>query len=166
MTNDRTDRGEPLIRARGLDKGYRRGEETAHVLRGLHFQKSNPQAKLVTVLRGKVFDVAVDLRPGSRTQGQWYGTLLSDQERTLLFLPEGFAHGFLSLADDTLVLYKCSDYYHPEDEAGIRYDDPTLAIQWPVDASTSLILSDKDLRLPLLSDAAPAAARDLPKGKA
>lgn len=119
------------------------------VLRGLHFQKTHPQAKLVRVLRGEVFDVAVDLREGSETYGKWVGATLSGENKTMFMIPRGFAHGFLVLSDEAEFAYKCDDYYHPEDEGGIAYDDPTIAISWP-DAG-ELILSDKDKKHPRLS---------------
>lgn len=101
------------------------------VLRGLHFQKQYPQAKLVRVIRGCVFDVAVDLRAGSDTYGRWYGLELSDENKKQLFIPEGFAHGFLVLSDIAEFCYKCNDFYHPGDEGGIAWNDPELGIVWP-----------------------------------
>ncbi|MBR4458432.1 MAG: dTDP-4-dehydrorhamnose 3,5-epimerase [Clostridia bacterium] len=101
------------------------------VLRGLHFQRRFPQAKLVRVSRGAVFDVAVDIRPGSPTFGHWHGELLSAENRRQLFIPRGFAHGSLVLSDEALFCYKCDDFYHPEDECGIAWDDPDLGIAWP-----------------------------------
>ncbi len=118
------------------------------VLRGLHFQKTPPQAKLVRALRGEVFDVAVDMRPGSATYGKWVGATLSGENRTMIMIPRGFAHGFLVLSDEAEFAYKCDDYYHPEDEAGIAYNDPTIAIAWP-DAG-ELTLSEKDRHHPQL----------------
>lgn len=121
------------------------------VLRGLHFQKLHPQAKLVRVLSGEVFDVAVDLRAASVTFGQWYGALLSGENRRQLLIPRGFAHGFLVVSAQAVFSYLCDEFYHPEDEGGIRYDDPALDIAWP-DAGAR-ILSEKDRALPLLADA-------------
>ena len=118
------------------------------VLRGLHFQKKYPQAKLVRVLRGEVFDVAVDLRADSPTYAQWVGLLLSAENRRQFLIPKGFAHGFLVLSEEAEFAYKCDAFYHPEDEGGIRWDDPTLAIRWP--AAGQMILSEKDQALPLL----------------
>lgn len=110
-------------------------------LRGLHFQYPRGQAKLVQVMQGEVFDVAVDIRYGSPTFGQWYGVTLTAQNRRQMFVPEGFAHGFCVLSDTALFMYKCSDYYVPDDEGGICWDDPELAIEWPVKRP---ILSEKD----------------------
>ena len=101
------------------------------VLRGLHFQKKHPQAKLVRVLRGEVFDVAVDLRRKSPTYGRWIGALLSGENRRQLLIPRGFAHGFLVLSDLAEFAYKCDERYHPEDEGGILWNDPDIAIEWP-----------------------------------
>jgi dTDP-4-dehydrorhamnose 3,5-epimerase len=101
------------------------------VLRGLHYQLPRPQAKLVRVVRGEVFDVAVDLRRGSPTFGRWAGEVLSAENRRQLFLPEGFAHGFLVLSDEAEFLYKTTDYWYPEHERCIRFDDPALGIAWP-----------------------------------
>ncbi len=118
------------------------------VLRGLHYQKRHPQAKLVRVLAGEIFDVAVDIRMGSPTFGKWQGILLSAANRKQFFIPGGFAHGFAVLSEAADVLYKCNEYYHPEDEAGIIWNDPTLGIKWPVDAIETLIISEKDQNLP------------------
>lgn len=114
------------------------------VLRGLHFQKKHPQAKLVRVLSGEVFDVAVDLRKDSQTYGQWVGVLLSAQNKKQLLIPRGFAHGFLVVSDYAEFAYKCDDFYHPEDEGGIPYDDVMVGVQWP-DVG-GIILSEKDKR--------------------
>jgi dTDP-4-dehydrorhamnose 3,5-epimerase len=100
------------------------------VLRGLHFQKNFPQAKLVRVVAGAVYDVAVDLRKGSPTYGKWFGIVLSAENKQQLFIPRGFAHGFLTLADETEFLYKCDEFYHPEDEEGILWNDEMLHIDW------------------------------------
>ncbi len=101
------------------------------VLRGLHFQNPAPQAKLVSVLRGEVFDVAVDLRRGSPTFGKWHGTNLSEVNRRQFFIPAGFAHGFLVLSETTMFHYKCTNFYSPGDEVTIRWNDPDVAIEWP-----------------------------------
>lgn len=120
------------------------------VLRGLHFQKKHPQAKLVRVIKGEVFDVAVDLRSGSATYGKWVGEVLSEDNKKQLMIPRGFAHGFLVLSDYAEFTYKCDEFYHPEDEGGIIYNDPQIAIEWPeVD---KVILSDKDMKNNLLSE--------------
>jgi len=121
-------------------------------LRGLHFQVSRPQAKLVQVIAGMVFDVAADLRPDSPSFKQWLGFTLSDQNRRQLYIPEGFAHGFCVMSETAHLLYKCTDVYVPEDECGIIWSDPDLAIKWPVDPP---LVSPKDARLPLLSQLSP-----------
>lgn len=113
------------------------------VLRGLHYQKEYPQGKLVRVIRGAVFDVAVDIRKDSATYGKWYGIELSEENRKQLYIPEGFAHGFLVLSDRAEFCYKCTDFYHPGDEGGIAWNDPVLGIQWPK-IDSGYILSEKD----------------------
>lgn len=120
------------------------------VLRGLHFQKTYPQAKLVRVLKGEVFDVAVDLRKGSKTYGKWVGVLLSEENKKQFMIPRGFAHGFVVVSDYAEFAYKCDDFYHPEDEGGLLWDDPEVGIQWP-DVG-EVILSEKDRKNPLLSE--------------
>ena len=119
------------------------------VLRGLHFQKTKPQGKLVRVVRGCVFDVAVDIRPKSVTFGQWISVELSEQNKKQLWVPPGFAHGFTALSNDTELEYKCTAYYDPEDEDSILWSDPELSIPWPV---TKPILSAKDADAGLLKD--------------
>lgn len=104
---------------------------TKGVLRGLHYQKKFPQGKLVRAIKGRVFDVAVDLREGSETYGQWYGVELSDENKKQFYIPEGFAHGFLVLSDTAEFCYKCTDFYHPEDEGGLAWNDPSIGIEWP-----------------------------------
>ena len=101
------------------------------VLRGLHFQKNYPQTKLVRVIKGRVFDVAVDLRPGSATYGKWYGVELTEENKKQFLIPRGFAHGFLVLSDVAEFCYKCDDFYHPNDEGGLAWNDPEIGIQWP-----------------------------------
>ena len=113
------------------------------VLRGLHYQKEYPQGKLVRVIRGAVFDVAVDIRKDSATYGKWYGIELSEENRKQLYIPEGFAHGFLVLSDRAEFSYKCTDFYHPGDEGGIAWNDPVLGIQWPK-IDSGYLLSEKD----------------------
>lgn len=120
------------------------------VLRGLHFQSQHAQDKLVRVVSGKTYDVAVDLRPGSSTYLKWFGAELTGENGRMMFIPAGFAHGFLSLEDNTHFLYKVSDYYYPEYDAGIRYDDPAIGIDWP-DIRMEYIISEKDLKLPMVS---------------
>jgi dTDP-4-dehydrorhamnose 3,5-epimerase len=125
---------------------------TKGALRGLHYQHEHPQGKLVRVVRGEVYDVAVDIRASSPTFGQWIGRILSEQNNELFWIPPGFAHGFLVLSDEADFVYKCTDYYTPGDEYAIRWDDPDLAIEWPLDSIT-LNLSEKDTRAPFLKDA-------------
>jgi dTDP-4-dehydrorhamnose 3,5-epimerase len=119
------------------------------VLRGLHFQKTKPQGKLVRVVRGQVYDVAVDIRKGSPTYGQWEGLILSEENKTQLWVPPGFAHGFVVLSDTADFEYKCTDYYDPSDEASILWNDSDLDIPWPID---NPILSNKDARADSLAD--------------
>jgi len=114
------------------------------VLRGLHFQRKYPQGKLVRVTKGEVFDVAVDLRKDSRTFGSWYGCILNDENKRQFYVPEGFAHGFLVLSDAAEFVYKCTEFYHPEDEYGIIWNDKDINIKWPLDKIGKLIQSDKD----------------------
>lgn len=104
---------------------------TKGVLRGLHFQKEFPQGKLVRVVKGKVFDVAVDLRSNSKTYGQWFGVELSEENKKQFYISEGFAHGFLVLSDVAEFCYKCTDFYHPGDEGGLAWNDPSIGIVWP-----------------------------------
>jgi len=119
------------------------------VLRGLHFQKTKPQGKLVRVAKGAVYDVAVDLRPDSVSFSQWEGVILSDQNKMQLWLPPGFAHGFLVLSESADFEYKCTDYYDPSDEGSILWNDPALCIPW---ATETPLLSEKDANAPLLAD--------------
>ncbi len=121
------------------------------VLRGLHYQTENTQAKLVRVTKGSVFDVGVDVRPNSPHFGRWVGVELNEENKRMLYVPEGFAHGFLVLSDEAEFQYKCSDYYHPKSEGGVRYDDADIGIDWPkLDCPHTL--SDKDAVLPLLNE--------------
>jgi len=133
------------------------------VLRGLHFQKEYPQGKLVRVIKGCVFDVAVDLREGSPTYGQWYGIELTEENKKQFYISEGFAHGFLVLSDTAEFCYKATDFYHPGDEGGLAWNDPTIGIQWPqivgeykgnattegysLKDGTKLVMSEKDQKL-------------------
>lgn len=139
---------------------------TKGVLRGLHFQKNYPQTKLVRVVKGCVFDVAVDLRPGSATYGKWYGVLLSEENKKQFLIPRGFAHGFLVLTDTAEFCYKCDDFYHANDEGGLAWNDPAIGIEWPnvkgiytgtasaegysLEDGTPLRLSEKDQKLPCM----------------
>ena len=120
------------------------------VLRGLHFQKENTQAKLVRVIKGEVFDVAVDLRPGSKTYGKWEGVILSAEKGNQFMIPRGFAHGFLVLSETATFCYKCDELYHPEDEDGIMYNDQDVNVKWP--KCDEVILSEKDKKHPCLKD--------------
>ena len=113
------------------------------VLRGLHFQKEHPQGKLVRVIRGSVFDVVVDIRKESSTYGKWFGMELSEENKKQFYIPEGFAHGFLVLSDKAEFCYKCTDFYHPGDEGGIIWNDPTIGIEWP-ELDVEYLLSEKD----------------------
>lgn len=122
------------------------------VLRGLHYQLKKPQGKLVRVVSGEVFDVAVDLRRHSPSFGRWVGTRLSEDNKHLLWVPPGFAHGFCVLSEHADFLYKCSEFYAPEDERALRWDDPAIGIDWPLDVAP--VLSAKDAAAPLLRDAA------------
>lgn len=118
------------------------------VLRGLHFQKKHAQGKLVRVNNGQVFDVAVDLRKNSKTFGKWHGVVLDGERKNMFYIPEGFAHGFLVLSDTAEFTYKCTDYYHPEEEAGYMWNDPAFGIEWPTVEGTEIILSEKDTKYP------------------
>jgi len=120
-------------------------------IRGLHFQTKNPQAKLVSVLSGKIYDVAVDLRIESPTYGMHFGLELSSENNLMLLIPEGFAHGFLSLEEDTIVSYLCSTEYEPEHDSGILFDDPDLKIEWPK-IDLEYTISEKDQKLPKFKD--------------
>ena len=120
--------------AEGIDKEFVQDNEsssTKGVLRGLHFQKEHTQGKLVRVTHGEVFDVAVDVRPGSETYGQWVGVTLSSEKKNMLYVPEGFAHGFLVLSDTAEFVYKCTDVYDPSAEGGIPWNDPDINVEWP-----------------------------------
>ena len=136
----------------GLDYDFVQDNQSSSskgVLRGLHFQKEHPQAKLVRVLSGEVFDVAVDLRANSDTYGKWVGVLLSAKNKKQLMIPRGFAHGFLVVSDTAEFAYKCDDVYHSEDEGGVMYD--SCGIDWP-EIDSELILSDKDMKHPALEE--------------
>lgn len=120
------------------------------VLRGLHYQLVQPQDKLVWCIRGRVWDVAVDVRKDSPTFGQWFGVELDDQSKRQIFVPKGFAHGFCVLSDEAEIVYKCSDLYAPGGEGGVLWNDPAVGIEWPI---TDPVLSDKDAKLPPLASA-------------
>ncbi len=135
--------------AAGIDRVFVQDNQSASkkgVLRGLHFQIQYPQAKLVRVVRGEVFDVAVDLRPGSATFGKYHGIVLSEENKKQFYIPEGFAHGFLVLSDYAEFAYKCTDFYQPNDEGGLIYNDPDIGVEWPVIEGVELTLSDKDTK--------------------
>ena len=137
----------------GLDYNFVQDNQSKSkkgVLRGLHFQKTHPQAKLVRVLEGEVFDVAVDLRKGSKTYGKWVGVILTEENKKQFMIPRGFAHGFVVLSDTAVFAYKCDDFYHPEDEGGIMWNDPDINIEWPYKGE--LLLSEKDKIHPLLRE--------------
>ena len=137
------------FKALGIDVVFVQDNQSASkkgVLRGLHFQYEYPQDKLVRVINGEVFDVAVDIREGSPTYGQWHGELLSAENKKQFFIPKGFAHGFLVLSDYAEFCYKCSDYYHPNDEGGFLWSDPVIGVKWPIPEGMELTISDKDTR--------------------
>ena len=139
----------------GLDMVFVRDNQsmsTRGVLRGLHFQKQFPQGKLVRVVRGKVFDVAVDLRSDSKTYGKWFGVELSAENMKQFYIPEGFAHGFLVLSDEAEFCYKCTDFYHPGDEGGLAWNDPEIGVEWPLEEGVDLIISEKDQKWKGLKD--------------
>lgn len=141
--------------ATGLDVKFVQDNESCSkrgVLRGLHFQKEPyAQAKLVRVVRGRVLDVAVDIRPVSPTFGRYVATELSAENHRQMFIPKGFAHGYVVLEDDTVFQYKCDEYYHPEAEGGIAWNEPEIGIEWPL-AESEITLSDKDRKHPKLSE--------------
>ena len=141
------------FRAAGLEYNFVQDNQSSSrkgVLRGLHFQKTYPQAKLVRVLKGEVFDVAVDLRKDSDTYGQWVGTVLSEDNKRQFMIPRGFAHGFVVMSDYAEFAYKCDELYHPEDEGGIMWNDSAIGIDWP-DVG-EIILSEKDKVHPSLAE--------------
>ena len=133
----------------GIDVDFVQDNQSASkkgVLRGLHFQKQYAQDKLVRVISGAVFDVAVDLRKDSKTFGKWIGVELSAENKKQFFVPKGFAHGFLVLSDHAEFVYKCSDFYHPGDEGGIMYNDPEIGVKWPITDDMQITLSDRDTK--------------------
>ncbi|AOR24773.1 dTDP-4-dehydrorhamnose 3,5-epimerase [Clostridium taeniosporum] len=144
----------PFLKA-GLDMNFVQDNEsksTKGVLRGLHFQKEHSQGKLVRVIKGEVFDVAVDLRYGSPTFGKWESIILSETNKKQFYIPEGFAHGFLVLSDEAIFNYKCTDFYAPGDEGGIMWNDPDINIKWPLEKIEKLIISEKDKVYPQFKD--------------
>lgn len=146
---------EEEFKKKGLDFNFVQDDQSCSskgVLRGLHFQKEHPQGKLIRVVRGTVFDVGVDLRKNSKTFGEWIGVELSDKNQKQLFLPRGFAHGFLALEDNSIFVYKVDELYYPCDEGGLAFDDKDIAINWPLDKIENLTMSDKDKRWPTLKE--------------
>lgn len=146
---------EQAYREAGIDATFVQDNQSASkkgVLRGLHFQIEHPQAKLVRVIKGEVYDVAVDLRKGSPTYGQWYGVLLTEENMKQFFIPENFAHGFLVLSDYAEFCYKVTDFYHPGDEGGIMYNDPEVGVEWPIPEGMELTLSERDTKWGPLKD--------------
>ena len=143
------------MREAGLDINFVQDNQSSSimgVLRGLHYQIRYPQAKLVRVIQGRVFDVAVDIRHGSQTFGKYYGLELSAENHKQFLIPRGFAHGFLVLSDMAEFCYKCDDFYHPDDEGGIMYSDPDIGIVWP-EVGVDLTMSEKDKHWPSLKEA-------------
>ncbi len=143
------------FRQAGLDYRFvqdNQSKSSKGVLRGLHFQKEFPQGKLVRVLSGKVFDVAVDVRQNSPTYGKWFGVELSAENMKQFYISEGFAHGFLVLSDEAVFAYKVTDFYHPGDEGGILWNDPDIAVEWPITDDMTVLLSDKDKVQPSFKD--------------
>jgi dTDP-4-dehydrorhamnose 3,5-epimerase len=138
------------FRAAGLDAVFVQDNQSRSArgtLRGLHFQRRFPQGKLVRAIEGEVFDVAVDIRPGSATRGKWHGVVLSGEKQNQFYIPPGFAHGFLALSGVAVFAYKCTEFYHPEDEGGIVWNDKAVGIRWP-DPGTEYLLSGRDKNLP------------------
>lgn len=135
------------FKAEGLDMVFVQDNQSMSsrgVLRGLHYQKQYPQGKLVRVVRGTVFDVAVDLRASSETYGKWFGVELSAENKKQFYIPQGFAHGFLVLSDVAEFAYKCTDFYHPGDEGGLIWNDPDIGVEWPIEEGMQLLISEKD----------------------
>lgn len=143
------------FKAAGLDMTFVQDNQSKSkkgVLRGLHYQTHSPQGKLVRVIRGEVFDVGVDLRPQSQTFGKWYGERLSAANKRQLYIPEGFAHGFLVLSEEAEFVYKCTRFYDPSGEGGLRWNDPEIAVEWPLENIRDILLSDKDKVQPFFKD--------------
>ena len=139
----------------GLDMRFVQDNESKSkkgVLRGMHFQTKFTQGKLVRVIQGEVYDVAVDLRKGSPTYGAWEGILLSSENKKQFYVPEGFAHGFLVLSDEAVFNYKCTNLYSPEYDGGLLWNDPEVGIEWPLDGIDEIILSEKDKKQPTLKE--------------
>ena len=145
--NDMHEAGLDMVFVQDNQSMSRRG-----VLRGLHYQIRYPQGKLVRVISGEVFDVAVDLRHGSVTYGKWHGELLSADNKKQFYIPEGFAHGFYVLSETAEFCYKVTDFYHPNDEGGIRWNDPDIGVVWPLFQDVPVLLSEKDQVQPFLKE--------------
>jgi dTDP-4-dehydrorhamnose 3,5-epimerase len=142
--------------AAGIDAHFvqdNHSHSARHTLRGLHYQIRQPQGKLVRVTRGEVFDVAVDIRRSSPRFGQWVGAVLDEANHHMLWVPPGFAHGYVALSDEIDFLYKCTDFYAPQHERAIRWDDPQIGVLWPLSVGHSPTLSAKDAAAPFLKDA-------------
>lgn len=140
---------------KGLDMDFVQDNQsmsTKGVLRGLHYQKKYPQGKLVRVISGEVFDVAVDLRKDSETYGKWHGEILSAENKKQFYISPGFAHGFLVLSETAEFCYKCTDFYHPEDEGGVIWNDPDIGVEWPIKEGMQLNISEKDKLHPAFKD--------------
>ena len=153
------------MEALGLDLEFVQDNQSLSrkgVLRGMHYQKEHPQGKLIRVVKGEVFDVAIDLRKDSPTYLKWYGEKLSDRNRKQFYISKGFAHGYVVLSDEAIILYKCTDFYHPEDEGGIAWNDPDIAIEWPdviceedvfkLKDGTPLIINERDRKWSYIRD--------------
>lgn len=139
------------FKAQGLDMIFVQDNQSLSkkgVLRGMHYQKKHPQGKLVRAVSGAIYDVAVDLRKTSSTYGRWFGVVLSEENKRMFYVPEGFAHGFLVISEQAVFHYKCTDVYHPEDEGGFLWNDPDIGIEWPITGDIMITLSDKDRILP------------------
>ena len=144
---------EKVFKEAGLDYVFVQDNQSKSkkgVLRGLHFQKTYPQAKLVRVISGTVFDVCVDLRKNSPTYGKWEGVILSSENKKMFMVPRGFAHGFVVLSETAEFAYKCDDFYHPEDEGGVMWNDEEIGVEWPIDFEP--LLSEKDKKHPSLKE--------------
>lgn len=140
--------------AEGLDMIFVQDNQSMSskgVLRGMHFQRKHPQGKLVRVLSGSVYDVAIDLRKDSKTYGRWHGVTLTGENKKQFYVPEGFGHGFLVLSDTAEFCYKCTDFYHPEDEGGLPYNDPDIGIEWPIEG-IEVILAERDKKWKAFSE--------------
>jgi dTDP-4-dehydrorhamnose 3,5-epimerase len=148
-TYNQTDFAEAGIKATFVQDNQSKSKRG--VLRGLHFQNKHPQGKLVRVLSGEVYDVAVDLRKNSPTYKKWAGILLSGENMKQFYVPEGFAHGFVVLSEEAEFAYKCTDFYYPEYDDGVLWNDPEIGIDWPIDSLDEILLSDKDKSLKTLA---------------